>query len=89
MAFPPRISTLNSANLFWNRYSIEIAEHGRKDYIATFRNGKTIKAANLTLLWFELGDRLFRGGAMEWDNDLSKQAEVLDAIGKSERGGQG
>lgn len=63
MTFQPRISTLGGANLFWNRYSIEIAEHGRTEYSATFKSGKMIKADTLTLLWHELGDLLFRGGA--------------------------
>jgi hypothetical protein len=61
MAFQPRISTLDGANLFWNRYDIAIAEHGRAEYIATFKDGRSLKASSLNALWFALGDFLIAG----------------------------
>jgi hypothetical protein len=66
MAFQPRISTLDGANLFWNRYDIAIAEHGRAkhgcaEYIAKFSDGRSLKASSLNALLFALGDFLIAG----------------------------
>ena len=57
MTWNKRISTLESANAFWNRYGVQVEEHNRSEYKATFLD-ESITAANLTALWFVLGDKL-------------------------------
>lgn len=73
MAWQGRISSLEGANAFWNRYGIVFAEHGRSEYIATFSSDRTlisyppVVASTLTELWESVGDMLIPIPSVEVD----------------------
>ena len=55
MAFQPRISTLDGANKFWQRYGISIREDDGI-YYATIKGDGNLHAKTLTKMWEKLGD---------------------------------
>lgn len=59
MAFQPRISTLDGANMFWQRYGISIREEDGI-YYATLKGGGSLHAGTLTKMWEKLGDLYVR-----------------------------
>ena len=61
MPSPTRISTLEGANKFWQRYGIEITHDDNLGiYCAQFKAApaQPKQARTLTQLWYDLGDAL-------------------------------
>lgn len=59
MAFQSRISTLDGANQFWERYGITIHEN-EGIYYATISGGGSLHSKTLTKMWEKLGDLYVR-----------------------------